>query len=75
MTSEIHPTPIGNLYDKGPYRAWRIAKWSDGYLWAISGAGGWNCWGNDGRVLLYSKEDAEYVIRSHGHEPAEERLE
>jgi hypothetical protein len=37
--------------------------------WGIAGAGGWNCYGGGGAVLLLSQEAAEAVIRAHGHEP------
>lgn len=61
--------PIGCLADAGPYRAWKLRD--EPAAWAVRGAGGWNCWGLDGATLLDSRETAERVIRSHGHEPGE----
>jgi len=39
--------------------------------WGIQDAGLKNCFGFDGAVFLSSRQDAEDVIRSHGHEPHE----
>ena len=62
---------IGRLYDRGPYRAWKVHPTRE--VWAICGSGGWNCWGDDGRVLFGSRDQAERVLRSHGFEPQEPR--
>lgn len=66
--------PIGKLHDRGPYQPWMLHRDTtrDG-PWGIAGAGGWNCYGNDGAVFLPSREAAEAVIRSHGHEPGPEK--
>ena len=42
------------------------------YPWGIQCAAGYNCFGRNGAIFLPSREAAEAVIRSQGHEPGPE---
>lgn len=70
----LHIAGCSRLVDAGPYRPWQLTRRDNG-PWGISGAQGFNCFaGSDGAVFLPSREEAEAIIRSHGHEPGEVRL-
>lgn len=70
--SSPKPTPIGSLRGPPPYRAWMLHRDpSAPGPWGVQNAAGHNCFGLDGAVFLRTRERAEEVIRSHGHEPGE----
>ena len=65
------PDPIGRLTGPPPYRAWELrADRRPGGPWGIMCGAGYNAVGfPGGAVFLRSREEAEAMIRSHGHEP------
>lgn len=56
-----------------PYHPWMLNKdRTRDWPWGVRCSGGYNCVGLPGGItFLASREEAEILIRSHGHEPGE----
>ncbi|MCW3477396.1 hypothetical protein [Limobrevibacterium gyesilva] len=64
------PDPIGTLQGVPPY----YADQADSGTWSVKDQLGAIAWrGEDGRAGLIGRDDAEMIIRSHGHTPGPAR--